>query len=385
MKPVAPQSTTSYGRAFLASRDWAVITAGEASVSSGSARGETRYPDAGRPVTPHASPAERALGGPLPRTLRGARMPLAFAPAPRHPRTENRLPLPRTQDALPFLPASRASAALCSSPWPSSAPALGVRADGVVPAPVEIPATLSMDDAIATFRARGFGPAHRRGRGHELRGRREDRRRDPQPDRERRLRARIQLRSQSSKPARRLFDANSYSVGLSDNSAIEDSLAGKRGLRLKVAHAALAAAKMSRLDAQRNLEFQVKAAYVQVILAANSLDFAIEIQKSNKATLDLNQRRYDKGAINEGDLARVKTTKLEADQAVRQRRGRPFARRASRSRSCSACAGACPEFDVDRTVLKYRVPATLQSSSPDALLRQAFERRPDLRAARLPT
>src|SRR5579859_1106481 len=40
--------------------------------------------------------------------------------------------------------------------------------------------------------------------------------------------------------------ADQYSAGLSDQAAIEDSLSGKRGLRLRVARAALAAAKMSR-------------------------------------------------------------------------------------------------------------------------------------------
>jgi cobalt-zinc-cadmium efflux system outer membrane protein len=174
-------------------------------------------------------------------------------------------------------------------------------------------------------------------------------------------------------------DANSYSIGISDGNAIEDSLAGKRGLRLKVARAALAAAKMSRQDAQRNLEFQVKSAYVQVVLAQDSLDFAKEAQSTNRTELDLFQRRYDRGAINEGDLARMKTQKLEADQAV------DTANQTLRQARISLAfllgvRGHVPDFDIDREVLKYRIPSTLQTSSPDNLLRSAFDKRPDLRA-----
>src|SRR5262249_17719910 len=47
-------------------------------------------------------------------------------------------------------------------------------------------------------------------------------------------------------------------IGIGDSNALEDSLSGKRHLRLKVARAALAAAKLSRQDAERMLTFQVK-------------------------------------------------------------------------------------------------------------------------------
>ena len=173
--------------------------------------------------------------------------------------------------------------------------------------------------------------------------------------------------------------ADSFSVGLSDSAAIEDSLSGKRGLRLKVARSALAAAKMSRNDAQRNLEFQVKSAYVQVVLAVDALDFTREALKTNTVELDLNQRRYDKGAINEGDLARMKMQKLEAEQAVDSAIQTLRQARVSLA-FLLGVRGRVPEFDIDREVLKYRIPDTLKTSSPDALLHNAFETRPDLRA-----
>lgn len=257
----------------------------------------------------------------------------------------------------------------------SSAPA--ARAD-IVPPPAEIPSKLTLDDALATFHAHGFQILLAEAQVMSAEGDEKIAGAVPNPILSLGY-GRVFGYSASDCTDPSQCSPNSYSIGLSDNSLIEDSLSGKRGLRLKVARSALAAAKMSRLDAQRNLEFQVKAAYVQVVLAADTLDFAKEALKTNTLELDLDQRRYDKGAINEGDLARMKTQKLEAEQAVdtamqglRQARvGLAF---------LLGVRGRVPEFDVDREVLKYRIPDVLKTSSPDALLRDAFEKRPDLRA-----
>ena len=51
-----------------------------------------------------------------------------------------------------------------------------------------------------------------------------------------------------------------YSIGVSDSAAIEDTLSGKRKMRGDVARAALAAARLSRTDAERTLVFQDQAA-----------------------------------------------------------------------------------------------------------------------------
>ena len=53
-------------------------------------------------------------------------------------------------------------------------------------------------------------------------------------------------------------------IGVNDSAALETILSGKRDLRLKVARNALAAAKLSRVDAERTIAFQVKATYLQV-------------------------------------------------------------------------------------------------------------------------
>lgn len=173
--------------------------------------------------------------------------------------------------------------------------------------------------------------------------------------------------------------ANQWTVGLSDQAAIEDSLSGKRDLRLKVARAALAAAKLSRNDALRTIEFQVKSAYAQVAQAQRALSFAKDTQATNVKTLELFQTRLRSGAINEGDLARIQTQKLEADQAVDQamqslrqaRVGLAF---------LLGVRGPIPDFTVDDHILDFVVPEQLARADEDRLLRTAFEHRPDLLA-----
>jgi cobalt-zinc-cadmium efflux system outer membrane protein len=173
--------------------------------------------------------------------------------------------------------------------------------------------------------------------------------------------------------------ANQYSIGLTDQAAIEDSLSGKRDLRLKVANRALAAAKLQRNDALRNLEFQVKSAYAQVEQAQRGLVFAREVQATNVKTLQLFQIRRKAQDINDGDLARIETQKLEADQAV------DAAIQALRQARFALAfllgvRGPVPEFSVDDKGLDYAVRSSLANADLDRLLRTAFEHRPDLQA-----
>jgi cobalt-zinc-cadmium efflux system outer membrane protein len=171
---------------------------------------------------------------------------------------------------------------------------------------------------------------------------------------------------------------NVHSLTLGDNAALFDSLSGKRGLRLKVARRALEAAKMARADAQRTLEFLVKQQYIQSVLARDSLDFALEVQKSATQTFELNTVRYNAGAISEADVAKVETAKLEADQAV------DTAAQALRVAKVGLAfllgvRGPVPDFHVAQDLPKFRVPPSLSIASRDSLLDQAVRHRPDLR------
>ncbi len=173
--------------------------------------------------------------------------------------------------------------------------------------------------------------------------------------------------------------ATSFGGGISDQASIADVISGKRGLRVKVASAALAAAKLSRVDAQRTLEYQVKQQYFQVVFARAALDFAKEVQASSEQTLNLNKTRYSLGAIDEGVLARVETTKLESDQAVDTATANLRLARVSLA-FFLGFRGRVPDFDVERDRLNFAVPDRLQSPSAASLLREATEHRPDLKA-----
>jgi cobalt-zinc-cadmium efflux system outer membrane protein len=173
--------------------------------------------------------------------------------------------------------------------------------------------------------------------------------------------------------------ADQFTVGLSDQAAIEDSLSGKRDLRQRVARAALQAAKLSRNDALRTIEFQVKSAYAQVAQAQRAVSFARDVQATNLKTMQLFQARLKSGAINEGDLARVETQKLESDQAV------DAALQTLRQTRVALAfllgvRGPTPDFAVEDKTLDFAVPPQLAGAQSDALLRAAFDHRPDLLA-----
>ncbi|HLK39775.1 MAG TPA: TolC family protein [Polyangiaceae bacterium] len=184
----------------------------------------------------------------------------------------------------------------------------------------------------------------------------------------------------SSCPASDAFcDLNQYAAQISDQAAIEDSVSGKRDLRLRVARAALSAAALSRDDALRNLEFQVKAAYLQLAQAQRAYTFAQQALATNVRTLQLFQARLRSGAINEGDLARVQTQKLEADQAVDSAAEGVHQARFALAFLLGA-RGPVPEFAADDKVLDFSVPSALTTPTLDRLLRTAFDHRPDLLA-----
>ena len=165
-------------------------------------------------------------------------------------------------------------------------------------------------------------------------------------------------------------------AGVSDNAAVLDSLVGKRGLRVEVARAALAAARLSRADALRKLELQVKQAYAQVVLQAETLDLDREIQKALERTLTVSRAQYPR-IIDEGGLARIEVQKLEGDQAVSS--GVQTLRQAKITLAFLLGARrVAPDFEVDRKTLELRVPAALAAASPAGLLRRAVELRPDV-------
>jgi cobalt-zinc-cadmium efflux system outer membrane protein len=254
----------------------------------------------------------------------------------------------------------------------------------VIPQPVELPLTLSLDQSVQILKSRsldlliaeaavrnaegdvgvaGFvpNPSLNVGYGRTLGGYPTDGT-CPNP---------------GSGPVVTGCSPDQWTVGINDNAAIEDSIVGKRDLRLRVANRALAAAKMSRNDALRTIEFQVKSAYAQVVQAQRGVAFAKEVQATNVKTLELFQTRMKSGAINEGDLARIETQKLEADQAVDAALESVRQARVALA-FLLGVRGPVPDFTVDDHALDFSVPEKLSTTDEDKLLRMAFEHRPDL-------
>jgi cobalt-zinc-cadmium efflux system outer membrane protein len=171
---------------------------------------------------------------------------------------------------------------------------------------------------------------------------------------------------------------NGWFAGLGDSNAIIDALSGKRGLRRSVADAALAAARLGRADALRTLELQVKQIYYQAVAAGEALELAHETADSTAHTFDLNQIRYKSGAISEVDLSRTETAKLEAEQMVD---AATLALRTAKVQLAFLLGQrhAFNDFAIDAGKLRSTTPA-LQDTSVAALVERAMERRPDLRA-----
>ena len=168
------------------------------------------------------------------------------------------------------------------------------------------------------------------------------------------------------------------SLGLSDQGAIFDLLVNKRGLRKDAARAALEAARLSRADAQRTLEFQLKQQFLQAALAAAQARFAREAMESTARTRDLMQRRYGAGAVSEADLAKTEVAALEAEQQLDQAQAQ-FA--SARAAVVFLLGAEEPQqaLELDTAALDFRAGAVAVSSF-DTLYTQALGARPDLRA-----
>ena len=107
-------------------------------------------------------------------------------------------------------------------------------------------------------------------------------------------------------------------LGVSDNSAIEDQLSGKRSLRIEAAAKALVAARLNVADVKRLGLGELRQAYVAAVMARLNVDAAKESFETYDNQLKLNQRRYDEGAISGLDLSRVTQAQLEAQQTLDQ-------------------------------------------------------------------
>lgn len=172
--------------------------------------------------------------------------------------------------------------------------------------------------------------------------------------------------------------ATARSWGLSDQGALFDLLINKRGLRRDAAAAALSAARLTRADAQRTLEFQLKQQFLQAALATEQSRFSRETMESTGRTRGLMERRYGAGAISEVDLAKTQVAELEAQQQFDQAQTQLAAARATVA-FLLGVQEPVPSLELDTAALQYRRGVLPQTSFQD-LYAQALESRPDLHA-----
>jgi cobalt-zinc-cadmium efflux system outer membrane protein len=169
-------------------------------------------------------------------------------------------------------------------------------------------------------------------------------------------------------------------AGLSDQAGLQAIIFGKRGLRVDVAQAALGAARLARVDAQRTLESLLKQQFLLTLIARDTFQFTKEVQAASTRMLELTQTRYGAGAISEADLARIRTAKLESDQAVDV----AFQNYKLAHLGLAFLLGvrtAVPDFEVEEpNLLRYVLPPALSEASREGLLKDALQQRPDLRA-----
>ncbi|HEY6912634.1 MAG TPA: TolC family protein [Myxococcales bacterium] len=173
--------------------------------------------------------------------------------------------------------------------------------------------------------------------------------------------------------------ATSVGLGISDQAALFDALSGKRGLRIEVARAALAAARLSREDAERTVRLALEQALVDAALQRAQLDFAGELLAFAQRTQALDEKRLHAGAISEAELARAEVAALEAAQAL-DLAGQ--AERTARSQVAVLLAvpGPLPDFRVDPGLLERGLRLVPPQASRESLLAEAIATRADLRA-----
>ena len=243
------------------------------------------------------------------------------------------------------------------------------------PATTDIPRHLTLDDALQIFRERGFdllladaatagakgdlrlaqafpNPVVGAGAGHTF----------------------------NYNPGCAGCSATPINASVSDQGLLMDLLVGKRRLKIDVAQQALAAALLSRADAERTLIGLVKQQYTQAVLARLFLDVAHETAKNQAATSSLVDTRLRSGDASEADAARAETAKLEADQAVDAAVQQVEASRAQLA-FLLAVRDAMPPFEVDDQLPPAHTPPAVGDSTQDSLTALARDHRPDLAAA----
>ena len=176
--------------------------------------------------------------------------------------------------------------------------------------------------------------------------------------------------------------ALAWDFGISDSSAVFDSLSGKRRLRSNTAQLALEVARKAGADARRTLEGLLRHTYIGAVALRQALATQKEAQETLARVADLNRARYQHGSISEVEVLKVETEKLTADQEV-ERAERDLNAGMAELAFMLGARGRVPVFEVDAELPAYVVPKSLEGASVESLLEIARKQRPDLAGAKL--
>jgi|ERR1035438_8663468 cobalt-zinc-cadmium efflux system outer membrane protein len=244
------------------------------------------------------------------------------------------------------------------------------------PQPSVIPARITLDEALRIFRSRGLDLLLAEGAVAQAQGDLRIAGALPGP----------QLGLSAGKtegyvPQLPGQSARSYGASLSDGGSLDDLLAGRRSLRVRLAEAALRAARLGREDALRTVGALVKTQFVQTALAKLNVDLSTETRDSARHTLELVQKRASAGAVSDVEVSRAEVAYLETEQALESSRQTREAARANLAFLLGE-RGAVPSFETVGAFDHPQMPAELATATPESLLAAAKVQRPDLAAAK---
>lgn len=172
---------------------------------------------------------------------------------------------------------------------------------------------------------------------------------------------------------------------LANNQTFTESLSyllergGKRERRLQAARDATELTARTVDDAERQVRLQVGQAFVGVLLARATLEFARQDLKDFAEVVALNKRRVAGGDLAEGDYLKIALQQLQFEQDVSAAEVALVQSRAA-LRQLVGYDTVAEEFDVVGELARHATAVSLES-----LQRDALAARPDLQAARANT
>ena len=163
-----------------------------------------------------------------------------------------------------------------------------------------------------------------------------------------------------------------YEVATSYSETIE--LGGKRKLRESAADATVSAAEAQFADAIRRGVAAVKRLYYEAVLARYNVEVASENRQMFGQLLQMNQSRFEEGAIPEADLIKVRLERIKFDSALKQA---DLNLRQATIRLLERLG----ESNFAKQEVIGEINFTAANTSLESLRQQALAERPDIQAA----